>query len=154
MQKDNETAKWIVVGVVGVTALTIAYFGIIKPIFNAVGLTKDKDDREADKVVDKFTKEQYLTSIPYQELKNRVTISQTRANQLASLIYDAKGLFWDNESQAVGAIKDAFTKVNVSYVAYRFNQLYQRDLQSYLRSFLESENWVDLKGALEKMKRY
>jgi len=154
MQRDNETAKWVAIGLVGVTALTIAYFGIVKPIFNAIGLTSSKEDREADKVIDKFKREQYLSSLPYSENKSKVTLSQTKANQLAIDIYNSKGTFWDSESSAVGAIKAASTKINVSYLAYRFRQLYQRDLQTYLTSFLENENWSDLNAALDKMKKY
>ena len=60
----------------------------------------------------------------------------------------------DDEEEAVGAIKLAGTKINVSYVAFRFYQLYQRDLQSYLESFLENDNWSDLNEALDKMKNF
>jgi hypothetical protein len=67
-------------------------------------------------------------------------------------IYDSKGLFYDTEAQAVGAIKDAITKINVSYVAYRFKALYQRDLFTYLKSFLENEDWTELWTAIGKMK--
>jgi superoxide dismutase len=132
----------------------LAYFGIIKPIFNAVGLTDSKEDREADRAIDEFRREQYLSSLPYSENKSKVTISQTKANQLAIDIYQSKGVFYDNEDTAVGSIKSASTKINVSYLAYRFYQLYQRDLQSYLESFLESDNWSDLNEALDKMKKY
>jgi len=155
MPNDNsETVKWIAIGVVGVAALTLAYFGIIKPIFNAVGLTDSKEDREADRAIDEFRREQYLSSLPYSENKSKVTISQTKANQLAYNIYNAKSFYNDDEEEAVGAIKLAGTKINVSYVAFRFYQLYQRDLQSYLESFLESDNWSDLNEALDKMKNF
>ncbi len=155
MPNDNsETVKWIAIGVVGVAALTLAYFGIIKPIFNAVGLTDSKEDREADRAIDEFRREQYLSSLPYSENKSKVTISQTKANQLAYNIYNAKSFYNDDEEEAVGAIKSAGTKINVSYVAFRFYQLYQRDLQSYLESFLENDNWSDLNEALDKMKNF
>jgi hypothetical protein len=95
----------------------------------------------------------FLISV-YSENKSKVTISQTKANQLAYNIYNAKSFYNDDEEEAVGAIKLAGTKINVSYVAFRFYQLYQRDLQSYLESFLESDNWSDLNEALDKMKNF
>ncbi len=149
---NQETAKWIAIGVVGVAALGIAYFGIVKPIFNAIGLTSSKEDRDAENAINDFRRDQVLTSLPYLENKSSVTITQTQANALATEIYYAKGVLWDYESAAVGAIKQAGTKINVSYVAYRFYQLYQRDLNSYLLSFLESENWTELESAIDKMK--
>ena len=42
MSDKAETTKYIVYGSVGVVVLVFAYFGIIKPITNALGLTKDQ----------------------------------------------------------------------------------------------------------------
>ena len=73
--------------------------------------------------------------MPYKANKSQLTISETRANVLATEIYNAKSWYYDCETCAIGSIVDAGTKINVSYVAYRFYVLYNRDLMSYLKSF-------------------
>ena len=49
MSDKAETTKYIVYGSVGVVVLVFAYFGIIKPITNKLGLTRDKNEREGDR---------------------------------------------------------------------------------------------------------
>ena len=72
-------------------------------------------------------------------------------NALAKEIYYAKGYTYDCESCAVGSIVDAGTKINVSYVAFRFYMNYNRDLMSYLKSFLETNDWVTLNETYKKL---
>lgn len=154
----GETAKYIVFGVVGVVVLGVAYFGIIKPILNAVGLTSSKDDRETGRIQDDLTKEAVLSPLLYNENKNKVTISSAKANTSAFNIYEAKwGGTWglsDREEMAVGAITSAGSLVNVSYIASVFQNVYKRDLFTYLESFLENENWSAINDYLKKTKKF
>ena len=89
---------------------------------------------------------------------HKVTISTAKANTSAQLIYDAKwggwGGFSDKESQAVGAITSAGSLVNVSYIASVFQQVYKKNLESYLDSFLESENWITIDAYLKRTKNF
>jgi len=154
----GDTAKYIVYGVVGIAVLAVAYFGIIKPILNAVGLTSDKEDRETGRIQDDLTKESVLTPLLYNENKNKVTISSAKANTSAVNIYEAKwGGTWglsDKEELAVGAITSAGSLVNVSYIASVFQNLYKRDLFSYLETFLENDNWRSINDYLKKTKKF
>jgi hypothetical protein len=152
------TAQFIVYGVVAVAVLGVAYFGIIKPILNQLGITKDATDREADDDKENIQKEQVLSDLLYKQNQNKVTISSAKANTSALNIWDAKwgacyGLC-DNETQAVGAITSAGSLVNVSYIAYVFEKTYNRNLYSYLDSFLESENWVTIDAYLRNLKKF
>jgi len=155
---SGNTARYIVYGVVGIAVLAVAYFGIIKPILNNLGITKDANDREADDVKDDVTRTQVLSDILYKANKNKATISSAKANSLALQIYDAKwggwGGFSDNEGQAVGAITQAGSLVNVSYIASVFQQVYKKNLESYLESFLESENWITIDAYLKRTKNF
>lgn len=154
---DN-TTKYIVYGVVAVVVLGIAYFGIIKPILNKFGLTSDKEDREAGNIKEDITRTQVLSDLYYKANKNKVTISSAKANTLALAIYDAKwggwGGFSDKEEEAVGAITQAGSLVNVSYMAYNFQKNYGVNLEAYLDTFLESESWIVIDGYLKKTKNF
>ena len=152
------TAQFIVYGVVAVAVLGVAYFGIIKPILNQLGITKDATDREADDDKENIQKEQVLSDLLYKQNSNRVTISSAKANTSALNIWNAKwgGNFGlsDKEDQAVSAITSAGSLVNVSYIAYNFEKTYNRNLYAYLDSFLESENWVTIDAYLRNLKKF
>ena len=154
----GNTAKYIVYGVVGIAVLAVAYFGILKPILNSLGITKDAQDREAENVQEDVTRTQVLSDLMYKSNKNKVTISSAKANTSANEIYNAKWGGWgglsDKEDQAVGAITSAGSLVNVSYIAYVFQKNYNVSLESYLNSFLESDNWITIDGYLKKTKNY
>jgi hypothetical protein len=154
----GETAKYIVFGVVGVAVLAVAYFGIIKPILNAVGLTSSKEDRQTGNIQENLTEEAVLSPLLYNQNKNKVTITSAKANTSAVNIYEAKwGGTWglsDKEEMAVGAITSAGSLVNVSYIASVFQNLYKKDLYTYLESFLENENWRSINDYLKKTKKF
>ena len=154
----GDTAKYIVYGVVGIAVLAVAYFGIIKPILNAVGLTSSKDDRQTDNIQEDLTEEAILSPLLYNQNKNKVTITSSKANTSAVNIYEAKwGGTWglsDKEEMAVGAITSAGSLVNVSYIASVFQNLYKKDLYTYLDSFLENDNWRSINDYLKKTKRF
>jgi hypothetical protein len=154
----GDTAKYIVYGVVGIAVLAVAYFGILKPILNSLGITRDAQDREADNIQEDVTRTQVLSDLMYKSNKNKVTISSAKANTSANEIFNAKWGGWgglsDKEDQAVGAITSAGSLVNVSYIAYVFQKNYNVSLESYLNSFLESENWITIDGYLKKTKNY
>jgi hypothetical protein len=159
VKTDSGTStQFIVYGVVAVVVLGVAYFGIIKPILNNLGITKDANDREADDIKDDVTRTQVLSDLLYKANKSKATISSAKANTSALQIYNAKWGGWgglsDKETQAVGAITSAGSLVNVSYIAYVFQQVYGVSLESYLDSFLESENWITIDAYLKKTKQF
>jgi len=156
--ETGTTAQYIVYGVVAVAVLGVAYFGIIKPILNSLGITKDATDREAEGNKEDIQKEQVLSDLLYKDNTNKVSISSSKANKAALDIWDAKwgGAFGvsDKEDQAVSAITGAGSLVNVSYIAYNFEKTYNRNLFSYLNSFLESENWITIDAYLKNLKKF
>jgi len=119
MADKSETTKYIVYGSVAVVVLAFAYFGLIKPITNALGLTKDKEEREGDRDREKIGRQQTLSPLLYNKNKDKVTISSARANQLATQIYKGDG-YVDDEAMGVGAIQNTGSLVNLSYVAKVF----------------------------------
>ena len=150
----TEIVKIVVIGSVVLIVIGLAYFGIMKPIFNKIGLTKDKDDREGDRDEDRLSRSQVLSPTFYRNNRSKISISSQKAYESATNIYMAKGYVWDSESQAVGGITSAGSLVNISYISDRFNTIYGLSLQSYLDTFLESENWTQIDDYVNKTKRF
>jgi hypothetical protein len=150
----TEIVKIVVIGGVVLVVLAISYFGIIKPILNKIGLTKDKEDREGDRDENKLSRSQVLSPNFYRANREKISISSQKAFESATRIYNAKGYVWDSESSAVGGITGAGSLVNVSYISDRFNTIYGQSLQSYLSSFLESENWSQIDDYIRKTKKF
>ena len=147
----SQTTLYIVGGVVLIAVASIVYLAIARPILQKIGVLDDSKDKEKEDAIKEFDKSQWFTSLPYKANKSQVTISETRANALAKEIYYAKGYVYDCETCAIGSIVDAGTKINVSYVAFRFYMNYNRDLMSYLKSFLETNDWVTLYATYKKL---
>jgi hypothetical protein len=147
----SQVTLYIVGGIVVIAVASIVYLAIARPILQKIGIIDDKKDKERDNAIKEGDKSQWFTSIPYKANKSQITISETKANVLATEIYNAKNWYYDCETCAVGSIIDAGTKINVSYVAYRFYMLYNRDLMSYLKSFLETNDWVTLYDTYKKL---
>lgn len=153
-KKNPKIVKTLVIGGVIVLILVINYFGVIKPILNAIGLTKDKEDREGDRDKNKLSRSQVLSPDFYRNNRSKISISSQKAFESATKIYNAKGIVWDDESSAVGGIIGAGSLVNVSYISDRFNTIYGQSLQSYLSSFLENENWSQIDDYIRKTKNF
>jgi hypothetical protein len=149
----NKT-QYIVYGVVALAVLGLSYFGIIKPILNAIGLTKDAEDRQGDNDYEKLSRQQVLSPLLYRSNKDKVTISSGTANESAYNIYIGKGTFWDNEDLAVGSLTSAGSLVNISYIAHIFDANYGESLESYLQSYLEPSDWIIIDNYVEKTKKF
>ena len=147
----SQATLYIVGGIVVIAVASIIYLAIARPILQKIGIIDDKKDKEKDNAIKEFDKSQWFTSLPYKANKSQITISETKANALAKEIFYAKGYVYDCETCAIGSILDAGTKINISYVAYRFYVLYNRDLMSYLKSFLENDNWITLYASYKKL---
>ena len=148
---QQNTAKTIVYGVVVLTALGLVYFGIVKPILNKTGITDDADDRKGNRAEGRLGRRQVISPTLYKNNPSLATITSGRANQLASQIYEGKGVMWDDEDMGVGGITGAGTKVNVSRVADQFQKTYGRDAHAYLQGYLETEDWTTIDNYIDKI---
>ena len=158
MSDKAETTKYIVYGSVGVVVLVFAYFGIIKPITNKLGLTRDKDEREGDRDREKIGRQQTLSPVLYNKNKDKVTISSARANQLATQIYEGDG-YVDDEAKGVGAIQNTGSLVNLSYVSKVFYDKTGIGLETFLEGtgmvdYMEERHWDTIDDYISKTKKY
>lgn len=150
----GETAKYIVYGVVGLAVVGLAYFGIIKPILNKVGVTRDKEERQGDRAEGKLSRKQVLSPQLYRDNKDKVTINSATASRYARNVYDGKGYIYDDETMAVGSITGSGSKVNISFIADRFQNQYGKSMEEYMSSYLESENWKTIDNYIDKIKKF
>ena len=74
-KKNPKIVRTLVIGGVVVLVLVINYFGVIKPILNAIGLTKDKEDRQGDRDEDRLSRSQVLSPNFYRANRSKVSIS-------------------------------------------------------------------------------
>lgn len=66
-------------------------------------------------------------------------LSTTEVNDIATILYESKGVFVDDESTAVAAIKRVKTKEQASFLSAYFAKKYKKDLASYM-NYLDDEN--------------
>lgn len=151
---NMQTRDKLILAGVGVVAIGFAYFGIVKPILNTLGITRDKEERQGDRKEDKLSRQQVLSPLLYRTNKGKVTIPSSKAYSGARDIYAGKGTIWDNESMAVGAITSAGSLVNISYIADAFDKLYGQSMSSYMQSYLEPSNWIEIDNYIDKTKKF
>ena len=135
-----------------------AYFGIIKPILNTVGLTRDKEDRQGDRDKEKLSRTQIFSTELYKNNRDKVSITSAKASASASKIYENRSPWYvggDNEEVAVGQITNAGSLVNISYIASKFNDIYGLSLEAYLSdNYLEPEHFTQIDNYISKMKKF
>lgn len=69
---------------------------------------------------------------------SKINFDSRQADNIAKMIYDAKGTFNDDENQVYMAFQSIPTRVAVSLVAHRFKSLYGKELQAFLNSFMNA----------------
>lgn len=143
--------------VIGVpVVIGVAYFGIVKSLLQTLNIIDDAEDRKGKKAFSKLSNSQVLSPQLYLNNKSKVSISSSKANTLATQIYDGKwggcGGFCDDEDKGVGAIQNAGSRVNISYIAYQFNILYGSSMETYLKDYLEPEDWITIENYISKIK--
>jgi len=153
MNKDKSKIFLIAIGVP--LLVGFAYFGVVRPILRKLNIVDTKEEKKGLKSLLKISTKQVLSPQFYIENKNKVTISSSIANTLATQVYEGKyggcGGFCDDETKGVGAITSAGSKVNISYIAYQFNILYGASMESYLETYLEPENWITIENYISKI---
>ncbi|WP_438964734.1 hypothetical protein, partial [Winogradskyella sp.] len=132
--------------------------GIIKPILNTVGLTRDKEDRQGDRDKEKLSRTQIFSTELYKNNRDKVSITSAKASASASKIYENRSPWYvggDNEEVAVGQITNAGSLVNISYIASKFNDIYGLSLEAYLSdNYLEPEHFTQIDNYTSKMKKF
>lgn len=118
----------------------IAYFGIIKPLTDKLGLTKDAASKEFDNQDKNAASVGSYWNIRYwNSAKTAQLLKSSTAIALCKQLWDAKGVFNDDEDSVYAVFKSLKYKSQISAVAAYFYQQYKKDLYTWLKGFLNQE---------------
>lgn len=145
----------IIITTVSVVGLFIAYkvlqrLGIIKSseeIKEAKELEKNLTNLESSNYWD-YNK--FLSTIP----QGTLVLSQGGASAYADDIWDAKGVFNDDEDKVFAVFRAMKTQSQVASLAKRFNQKYSKDLYTFIRGFFDDTEMITIKKLLDAKPKY
>lgn len=137
-RSSNTDYGWVL----PVGLLVVAYFGIIKPLTEKLGLTKSPEDREREKDIDAAIKKDgwnpnfyksYLTN-PANAGKKVCLKTSASLDALAKQISDAWGTFNDDENAIYAALRQLRSHVQLSQLCERYALRYKTDLLTRLKN--------------------
>lgn len=124
----------VVVGVVFFILFKV--FKGINGVLESVGLKDSADETKVNKTLgsesDKADKGGWFNPTYYKKLGSSGLQTSNEADSVAKQVKDSVGYLYDSPEDALGAIKQAKSKQQLSYVADRFNTLYGKDMKSYM----------------------
>lgn len=143
-----ENAKALIILIGGLVAVVVIVvfiqktFGGLSNFFsnitNGLGITDSPEVAANKTAVANATQQSATTTSPwspsfFQNAPEGATLmTQASADQIAGQIWDSVGIFTTDINEALGAIKELDTQSQVSFLAYRFNILYNKDLLTWL----------------------
>lgn len=143
-----DSAKAIVILIAGLAAVVIVVviinktFGGLKMFFgsitDALGITNSPEVAANKAAIAAATQASASVGSPWspQFYKNApagsAILTQAAADALAAQIWNSSGIFTANIDEVYGAIKQLHAKSQVSYLADRFDALYNKDLLSWI----------------------
>ena len=137
----------------------IAYFKIIKPIIDKISDPFGKGDQHKDdlKNIELLKTEGYFDPGFKNDLKqNNTILSLTPYGQklYAEKIYKAKGVPYltnDDEAAVYGVFRALNSKTQISYLSEYFINRYNKDLKTYLQSFLNQNEFGNVATICNKL---
>ena len=88
----------------------------------------------------------------YKGFSSAHLLTVASAQAIAKVIYDAKGLFNDNEAAIYGAFQALTYKTQVSFLAEVFFNIYKQSLYGFLQNVLNTEELAQVATIVNKLK--
>lgn len=120
------------------------YFLVVLPILKKLGIVKGK---ETAPVNDPFSGAAFLSKVP----TGALLLTSADAARFAKIIYNAFGLFGDDEAAVIGVFRQLKTQSQVAALAKKFNEIYKTDLLEYMRNGkqgIQQTYWSGLSEAI------
>lgn len=127
---QDKTVRIVVLGIVVVVALKL--FGLFDSILGFFGLRKNPDTEQLDNESSdpgSWWNPNFYKSGP----QGTLLLKADAANTMATKIYDAIGLFDDDEEAVKAVFRSLKTQSQGSYLAEKFAEKYDADLLDWLR---------------------
>lgn len=136
-------------------------FVLIKSLFKNP-FAKSEEEKKADKKTKADLENPYSPLSPLYlksqtnlfnlgKVKGVKLLTQKEAQKRANKVYQAKGFIKDTDELAMGALGLEY-KTQVSQVASKFEQLYDRSMHDYLAGFMDSKTFNTLVERVSKLK--
>jgi len=119
-------------------------------IFQKLGIVKDQEDMAAEAANAQVESENYFDPLYHKEklrVYGEIKTLSDKGVYYAKKLYDAKGVFNDDEDTVYGVFRALNYKTQVSVVADAFFKLYNKDLKNYLQppnGFLSDAEWNEV----------
>jgi hypothetical protein len=129
-----------------------------KKVFQKLGIVETAADVQAAQASAQVESENYFDPTYYKDkikIYGEVMSLSDKGVYYAKKLYNAKGLFNDDEDTVFGVFRALNYKTQVSVVADAFFKLYNQDLKNFLQppnGFLSSNEWNNLVNILSKLK--
>ena len=121
--------------IIGLGVLAIAYFGVIKPVTNKLGLTESDKARRVREAIEEANNNQGWDPRFYKTIKKSQRIlAATSAKHYASQIHAAWGSFDDDEQKIYAVFRALKSQAQLSQVVEMYGSLYKQDLLTRLKS--------------------
>lgn len=110
------------------------YFLFARPLFQKLGLAKDKTDKLIENQENQTPKENAFSPNFYKYAPvGSLLLKRAQAEQLANQLFDALGYWYDDEAKVIGVFRSLKTKSQVSFLSDVFNQLHNVDILEFMR---------------------
>lgn len=122
--------------------IAVAYFGIIKPILQAVGLKDTAEEKKNKQILETVDFGSNNVNNPFSPIfaekapKGALLISSATGAEYSKILKNAPGVFNDDETAVYGVFNKLKTQSQVSNLAYWFNKYYHQDMFTFLKDFL------------------
>lgn len=114
--------------------ITLAYFGVVKPILKKLGIVKSSEDLLVDAQTNIPNKENPFSSLFYKSAPaGAKLLTVAAANMYAKRIYDAMGYTYDDEAAIYSVFRSLAAQSQVSFLSERFRINYGVDLLEFLK---------------------
>lgn len=144
--KDN--SNLIVPG--AIAAVVLMFGNKLMKGFSFFG--NDAQDQANQAVINQVTASNVFSPNYYKTVSGAMLTTVAYADGLCKAIYDAKGLFNDDEAAIYGAFSVLKYKTQVSWLAERFYKNYQKSLLGFLQDFLNESEMAKVATIVSKLK--
>lgn len=151
---ESKTTKYVIIGAIGVVALSIVYFGILNPLLKWIGIKDDDIDKTAQKLLDIARTQEMWKPTYYNGRENQISFQNkgTESSYIAKNIYNSFSWTGDNETKINSMLGLIKTKADLSYVVWQYNNKYKKDLLTELFDRLSSQEFVIAMGKVSNLK--
>lgn len=136
--------------------VTIAALIIIRKVLQSIGVIQTTQDVQNQQNLQQLESANYWN---YNDFLSRIPagtllLTQSGATAYVNDLWDATGMFNDDEEKIYGVFRAMKTKSQVAALAKRFNQLKAKDLYGYLQDYLNDSELLKVKSIIDQKPLY